>query len=399
MGNKHRSTIFAALLVAGSLSAQQTWIVDASGAPGSQFVDVQTAVFSAASGDRIEVRGAHHYSGFAIDRGVDVEAVNGATCESIVFVGIPANQSSAAVGFTNVAMQILVANCAGSVLLHDLGMQEAQAVVALQVSNSNRVYASNLSIQWDAQSVFPVPIVRLNASSLVLEQCTILGTRGEWIGGTGATVLQIDATSQAIVSGGVLQGGIGEAAQYQGPGSGCVGPGTAGIGIDGDGHCVILGGAIVRGGLGEPNAGGCGGGVPAAAITASVTATVSAECTIQPSCAACMPTTLASFVAPAAAPLGSTQAIAVHGTPGDLVGIAGDFGHATSQLLNFQVPWLLSPSAVLIDAISIPAGGTTSFAQVIPNVTALQHLHIFYQGVTWSPGSFEATGPTTLHIH
>lgn len=386
-----------AALTAASLTAQQTWIADASGAPGSQFIDVQSAVFAAAPGDRVEVRGNHHYSGFAVDRGIDIEAVNGATCESIVFVGVPIGQSAAAVGFSEVVSQILVANCAGSVLLHNLTMTQVQQTVALQATNSDHVYANALSIQWHSPVFFPVPTVRLHDSNIVLEQCTILGTCGEWSGGTGGAVLQIDALSHAVVSGGLLQGGIGDAAQSQGPGIGCVGPGMAGIGIEGDGHCVILGGAIVSGGIGIPNTAGCPSGVPAVAID-GVTATISSECTIQPACPACITTSLASFVAPATATLGTTVAIAVHGTPGDLVVIGGDFDHANTQLFNFQVPWVLSPTAVLIGATNIPGGGTTSFAQVIPNQPALLHLDIFYQGVTWSTASLEATGPTTLHI-
>ncbi|MGE3175565.1 MAG: hypothetical protein AB7O97_23275 [Planctomycetota bacterium] len=49
---------FAILCAAGTLAAQTTWTVDLSNRPGTDFVDIQSAVDAAASGDVIRIRAA-----------------------------------------------------------------------------------------------------------------------------------------------------------------------------------------------------------------------------------------------------------------------------------------------------------------------------------------------------
>jgi len=128
-----RSLSYAAALCS-ALSAQTTWIVDASNGPGTNFRDLPPAVAAASSGDTIIVRTGTAYTGVSTSKGL---AILG---EGIVFVfpgsggyavrvdNLPANETFAVTGIIalfgngNGGAGIGVYNAQGRVHVQDVGM-------------------------------------------------------------------------------------------------------------------------------------------------------------------------------------------------------------------------------------------------------------------------------------
>ncbi len=397
----------AASLVIGASFAQQTWIVDAGGVgvPGVHFTQVQPAVDAAAPGDRIEVRGSYYYPGFTIDRGVSVYAVQNASCSSINVSGVATSDQASLYGFANIG-GLFVTACAGTVHVQATSVSYVAVTdPAIEITNSDRVYLRDVSVAWlpNFGTWWAPPAVRLANSDVVFDQCTIIGAPGDGLGGTASTALFVDFWSTALVVGGRLQGGWGQGGSYQGPGIGCEGPGIAGPAIDGGGRTVALAGAEILGGSGMPSTSGCPAGIAAPAVTPMATGfgqtLLAYGCIVQPPCTACPTESLAYLSSPSQTSIGTTVSIDVQGANADLVGLFADLNHTALVIPGFDVPWTLSTSPVALAAFVLPANGTASYSQVVPNQPSLLHLAVYYQGVSWSPANgLDATGPTVLQI-
>src|SRR5262245_60159975 len=90
--------LLSCVVLAASLSAQTTWIVDASNGPGTSFTSIQSAVDAAAAGDVILVR-TGTYAGFSVSKGVRILGTPSFTVGSslsftpIQIPGVPANET------------------------------------------------------------------------------------------------------------------------------------------------------------------------------------------------------------------------------------------------------------------------------------------------------------------
>jgi len=405
----------AASLVIGAAVAQQTWIVDAGGAglPGVHFTQVQPAVNAAAPGDRIEVRGSYSYLAFTIDRGVSVYAVHNASCSMINVSAVPASQQVSLYGFVNIG-GLFVTACPDTVHVQATSVSYVAVTdPAIEIINSDRVYLRDISVTWQPNwgTWWAPPAVRLSNSQVVLDQCSVIGAPGDGLGGTASTALFVDSSSTALVVGGRLQGGPGQGGSYQGPGIGCEGPGVAGPAIDGGGRTVALAGAEILGGAGLTGGGVCLNGIAAPAVAPMATSQtlLASGCVVQPACIghyvgpiwvpACPTEALAYLNSPSQTSIGTTVSIDVQGENADLVGLFADLNHTTPVIQDFDVPWTLSTSPVAVAAFVLPANGTASYSQVVPNQPSLLHLAIYYQGVSWSSANgLDATGPTVLQI-
>ncbi len=112
------------------LAAQQTWIVDRQGRPGTDFADLPDAVAAANPGDTLLVRAASiPYSAFATGKGLTVLGDGHPEINSFRFnpavqvIGLPASQRFVMHGFRTPieqAFEVVLQNDAGPVVLSDL---------------------------------------------------------------------------------------------------------------------------------------------------------------------------------------------------------------------------------------------------------------------------------------
>ncbi len=397
--------VLVCLVLGVAARTQQTWIVDAAGGPGVHFLEVQPAVFAAAPGDRIEVRGVGVYPGFTIDRGIHVEAVAGAGCTTLNVAGVPAGQAAAVVGFGLAApaaiRQVLIVNCAGTVFVQELRLlNPLPNRTAVQITNSPLVWLASCTI--DGRSVphdlQPSPgLVSLHGSDVVLDHCGLFAATNTF-GGTASAALGLAAGSKVLVHGGQLRGGDGHAEMGCGM-SCCFGGGVGGAAIGGQGQAVLVGAAAAQGGLGQP-ANGCQPGGSAPAAFTGVTVQASPDCTIQPACAACPRPALPSIVTPVRAGLGTTAVLAIAGNAGHFAFVAADFGQGRQTIAPFVVPWVLTSNAVSLGFTTLSVQGQGQFTLTIPNLPALSHIEVFFQAVAVDPTTvaLALSGPTTLHV-
>jgi len=372
---------------------------------GAHFQTVQAAIQAASPGDRIEVRGTTTYAGFTLGRGISIEAVHGAACAFITCLGVPSGETASVSGFgaaNAIVSRVDVTNCAGAVLLNDVFAvpPAANGLTLLQVMNSPQVYLRSVWLDGRGGSYYQAsPLVRVINSSVVLSRCTLYCSIG-YNTSPGLAALDVDATSFALVDGGVLSGGDGAGAIYCGSSCGCTNPGSAGPAIAGAGRCVVLGWATVQGGSGMGGSGGCPNGIGSPAIMAA-NVQVAPGCFITPPCAACTVAPLASLDAASPAWLGTNATITIGGTPGDLVFLAVDTHHGNLVVPGQAVPFVLTPNAVTLGWLTLPASGYASMTQAIPNHPALLHVELFFQGaaIDLAIPMVRLTGPASLHIH
>lgn len=147
-----RAIALTSLLAALALPslAQVTYTVDASGAPGTDFISVQAALDVAQAGDRVMVRaaGGHSYASFVLDKGVTVMGRPTFRCEGATIADLPLGETAV---LTDVEATgglfgggLYVTNCAGTVLVDeaiasDLSVGTSEDV---RIQNTSAVGAS-----------------------------------------------------------------------------------------------------------------------------------------------------------------------------------------------------------------------------------------------------------------
>ena len=121
----------ACLLLAASIAAQRTWIVDQTG--GGDFTDIPPAVAAASPGDTVWVRSDGQYTSPTTSKGLRIVTTAAAAPQGVLVVqGLPAGQELVLSGFgwswqpTTFALQLV--DNAGRVQIEDLTMTPPGAV-------------------------------------------------------------------------------------------------------------------------------------------------------------------------------------------------------------------------------------------------------------------------------
>ncbi|MHC5212108.1 MAG: right-handed parallel beta-helix repeat-containing protein [Planctomycetota bacterium] len=256
--------------------ANQVHVVDKSGGPGSQFLQISQAVAAAAPGDTVLVR-TGGYDEFTVQgKSLVVTADLGAFVEVPRFTvrDVPAGQSVRVHGIgtnsLNDGPALRVQDCLGPVWIEDCSLigplqALAAATEGVRILNSAAVSLHRCTLGGSFAYDLPAgPGLRANDSLVALFDCVAAGGQGGNSSDTGAT---LPAGPGALVDGGTLyasgssfSGGMG------GSGStsfGCVdaGDGAPGLVLDGGAKAHLLDTATV-GGAGGNALPGCTDGAP-----------------------------------------------------------------------------------------------------------------------------------------
>lgn len=233
----------AALVVATSAPAQQTWVVAQQLGPGVDFTDIPPAIAAAAPGDRIEVLGTTSltptYTSFVVDKSLDVEALDAALIRSIRVENLSAGEAVRISGFRCETIPtwqapddcVMVRDCDGTVLL-----------CALDVNNRTGDYLHGLILR-DARSVVLQDVVSLGrhggirrgGTALVVERSNCTVVRSTLTGGYGGSSIS-SASGENGGEGVVVSDGLLLAASCNIRG----GPGSWGWAISGDGGTAVF---------------------------------------------------------------------------------------------------------------------------------------------------------------
>ncbi|MCA8951944.1 MAG: hypothetical protein KDE27_20715 [Planctomycetes bacterium] len=273
--------LLSGLLAAGSLRAQQTWIVDQQGS--GQFLDIGAAVAAASDGDVILVRQGN-YPPFVVDgksltiHGARVQqgALGPSTAPPTVEIkNLAAHQrvhltELLAFNSTTPNANVFVHDCAGSVWIEN-AFSDSYGAPGLVIARCADVVLasvrsqSNLGIVQASGAPLAFPGARLIASTVHAYDCQFSGTHGvlqgpqfplpssQVVGGAGLDVVD----SHIEVRGGDLIGGAGNGVTV----GSCVLGGNGGDGllmrtIGGSPPRVDLGDIAVQGG--SPGVSSCG---------------------------------------------------------------------------------------------------------------------------------------------
>lgn len=190
--------LFSSILAASSSAT--TYVVDASG--GGQFTDIQPAIAAARPGDVLRVMQGV-YSGFTLDKGLVIIGYGTVTIAGDASVtGVPTSETAAIVRLAPV--NVTIYNCAGAVLVQDLG-----TVFHISAHQSNDV-----RIRGVTNSITDGPTVDaciVTQSRVELVRCTLRGSNGADClssidGGMG---LSLTGSSRAQVALSNVNGGYG----------------------------------------------------------------------------------------------------------------------------------------------------------------------------------------------
>ncbi len=384
------------LLLSAALTAQTTWVVDAGG--GGHFLDVPPAIAAAQPGDRIVVQGAHTYSAFVVDRGVDVEAVAAAVVPTVEVVGVPAGERARVAGFRvqreGGVSSVSVRACAGAVLLVDLdefgpAFQTTVGRPGLEIRDCGGVYVRG---------------------------GTFLGQAGTSSGGAGAL---LDA-ARAVLVGGRFVGGV-DVSTFPSSGN----RGETGVRLQNGSHAVLAGVEVVGGSASQGNIVGGDGGDAVGAFTGSLAIVLAGELVGTPGgwgswlfgddgyaarghvrfasgCAltgrvdnAATPIRVRpGLAAPAAIAAGGTMQVQVDGAPGQLVGLAADLAFGYEPAPAFDGAFVLTPTAALVAVLQLDGLGLGSWSLAVPGTVAARHRDVFLQAVAVGPVGLVLTAPT-----
>lgn len=183
--------VFVLSLLPAPLAAQTTWIVNAGGGPGVNFLDLPAAVAAAASGDTIVVQTGPFGEGatpFSTDKGLTIVGDGGevpltaSETDPIAIVGLPATEAFRMVGFRRTqpgAFGVHVVGCAGQVHLEELRCYEPAAFWSY--APSVVVFDSD-SVTLRGVETFGTPAVAVDSSRVALADCT-LGRTSLGLGG------------------------------------------------------------------------------------------------------------------------------------------------------------------------------------------------------------------------
>lgn len=162
------------LLASPGIDAQTTWVVDASGGPGSNFAQIQPALNAAADGDTILVR-AGSYPEFALStaKGVMIAGEPGVVVGTVGGVGFTLSKLRAGktfvmrnLSFTVGATRLQFTDCAGQVYLEEVDMSQATVSNSFVVENCAQVCMTQVTASG-------LPAMIVSDSNVVLVDCRI----------------------------------------------------------------------------------------------------------------------------------------------------------------------------------------------------------------------------------
>lgn len=393
------SAAFAALIVAASACAQQTWTVAMQPGPGVDFTDIAAAVAAAAPGDRIEVYGTTSstptYAPFIVDKALDVEAIDAALVRWLRVENLPAGQTVRIAGFRCQPTPtyqtpnecLLIRDCEGTVLLSGLEvrnrtgdylegfvLRDADAVVLQDVTSLGRYGGLN--------SGGPALLTMRSGCSMV--RTTLTGGYGgssasSAAGYDGGPGLMIDAGS-ILAADCVIAGGTGGWGFFF-----CGDGGTAVVNSSTPAGVATLLSCTITRGVGLPGCSSDGDAVDGLVRIASDCAVTGA---LQNGAASVPPVTLLQTTADAM--LGSNLDLTLVGSAGTFfwVVVAGGGGH---QLIpGFAEPVLVTANWLPL-ASGFLSGTTTALSWPVPNVPQLSGLLLWFQAA-----AFEISGRAML---
>lgn len=382
-------------ILAASVAAQRTWVVDLVAGPGVDFTDIPPAVAAAAPGDRIEIRGntalAPTYSSFVVTKPLDIEAIQGAKVLFFRVENLTNGQVARIAGVhceprTTSAVPeecVMVRNCAGPVLL------------------------ANLDIRNRSAYQIPGFVVR-DAAAVAIQGCVASGRNAGLTGGGPALVVERSgvAITFSILTGGDGGGSASNAAGYDGGnglevlassvyvatttlGGGSGGYGWAHSGDGGSGaivaasppSAVTLATCTLTGGLGVNNGDAVNG-----------VARVAQDCVITGALAngaALVPPIMRLMGSPTVA-RGSSAVVTIDGTQGAVCILAFDLHHHHQTLPGIAEPLLLSSTPAVV-SIGVMTSPQFVWSLSIPNSPLLAEHDVFFQAGSAAAGGVALT--------
>jgi hypothetical protein len=392
---------FAILALPATLPAQRTWVVSRAGGPGVDFVDLPPAIAAAAPGDRVVVLLGETYSPFVVDKGVHVEALQGAGVPRFRVEGVPAGQAASVSGFlvrgAVPSDRAEVHDCAGAVLLARLTIEYRGGADfpthELDVVDSADLLVVDCLVSGSFGGQGPgADAARVVRSRLCLQRSRLWGgyggrTASNAAGFDGGTALTLEQ-SDAFVFDAELHGG----------------GGNYGLFVSGDGgDAVRLLGAvpdratfsrstIARGDAGGPNAmnGFAVRGPARATSDCAITGETTPDVVTVPAI-----TTLDS---PGTVARGSTLTLQLTGPAATVVLMNVDVRHGFAFLPGLGEPFLLELGSVPLRGVVLDSLGRCDYAVPVPSDVP-PGLDVFFQGVALEPlGRITLTPLGDVHV-
>lgn len=381
---------FVAVLCGLPVLAQATLTVNSGG--GAMFTDVQPAILAAMPGDRIVVAGLGPYGAFTVDRGVDVEAPQGAVVPNFSVTNVPSAQRVRVAGFTvsqtnNGSVSVL--GCAGRVLLADLRLAGGFALVStpnpgLSIANAGDVLVDRGTFRGLDGIASGSPGVQVSNSNVTMLGPLVTGGGGFYGGSWGIVVSSGHLVMRNVNS----QGG-------SGGGNPSGSPGGHGIEVL-SGLALALGGCTFTGTPGwggspfpYPNGQGVRGNVRYTADTTLVGAA---------SGGTMIPNRPRLNAQPAAA-IGSNYTLAIAGDPTQWVALAFDLTSIHMPMPAFDGALHLTGTAIGVGILTLDAQGAGTYTFALPNFSAAQHLLIVVQGGAVAGGAPVLTAPALTYTY
>lgn len=349
--------LVATTLIAVSLPAQRTWVVDLTPGPGVDFTDIPPAIAAASSGDRIEVRGptlwAMSYSPFLVSKALDIEATASASVRYFRVENLKSTEGVSIRGFVcrptpswgNQDESVLLRNCAGPVMLADVNILGGGDRPGFRIEDCGRVaLQSSYSSSFSAGQFPGNPSLVAVRSGVSIVGCSLTGGPGSSAGGgtvgfEGGTGLVAEGSSIYARNCVVRGGDAGYASLVTMPGGHAVE-------VDATSE-VILAACTLHPGLGRSGSSD-GDAVRGPARLSECIATgvlTNGALTIG---------SLPSLQSDLTASVGSSLAVRLGSSSGTVGLLAFALGHSHETYPGVAMPVLLTADMVALDLVAIP---------------------------------------------
>jgi hypothetical protein len=385
------------------LAAQRTWVVHQAGGAGVDFTDIPPCITAAAPGDRIEVRGSFLYSSFYLDKGLDIEATQGASAGEVTVQNVRSNQWARVTGFTvngsvgipfGRGTEVVVADCAGPVTLSNLHatLQGGVGIVdGISITRSLQVLLLDCRVDGagGVAGAFGGRPVVIDQSQVTLQRCSLQAGNGmaattgfpPMPGTPGRSALSSHASLVFVVDCDLIAGRGGAGGMLV---TLCVNPGPGGNAIDGDGEVIMGGSTLTAGNPGAP-VGSCPGA--AAGFAALGGWRITSDCVLTGALqggAAIGPPFL-HFTAPPVVNRGAVSNFVLSGPPGSVALMLIDATHSFLRIPEVDGYYLLTFNRIVLNALVVGAGGSVVWPVPVPNDASLRNVWVFYQGLGFVP--------------
>jgi hypothetical protein len=377
MSIETRSRTCALVFLSSALTAQSQWTVG----PGGQFTDIPPAIAAARSGDRILVIGAGPFSSFTLSRGIDIQATN-AVVPSFAVVGVPATETARVDGFGAAPYGVTVTSCRGPVVLQNLSAYHASDA-AVRLTDCS-------SVSLDHVGGSGVSGIVIDRSTAAVAECSFQGNcfgGSSTIGCSGGTGLFVLSGSFAFLANSSFTGAPGT--------SGRIAGGSGGSGI----YCYGTAVAVDVICQGFPGAsGGFFNGSPGHAIFGPVRCTAGSSVnTPLAGGAVRIPDRTTIRTSSNLWILGASATLSFAGGADGPMLLAADFRAPTAPVPAFDGLLWLSGQAIVLSSLQLSTA-TRSLAFSVPNLPALAHANLTFQGLVDVSGIVVVTPPACVHV-